>query len=855
MKNALWLKCMTLVTAGLMAQATYGQSLPPGFQAAKQLEYNSLSEKEFTFTEFLESETAEYLRKQNIRLDTSLIYIPGPIRVSACTNGDFETGINPLQWRGGYGRVLGTGVIEYDSFSNGLMSGPYASADAHHTLMSAGPDSILLASVPSVNMSRVAPGGSTQAVRIGNAATQRGAELLSKTFTVTAANSNISFWYALVLQNPNDASHTGANIAKQPGFRVRVLDNNGVEIPGLVDLGGGSDQALANAANPFFQNTVYRNQTLVYRGWTCAQINLSSRVGQVVTVQFVTKDCALGAHFGYAYIDNFCGDCNTVGNTNGTIRATTNSGCGDGTICCSFTVPRAPNGQTGFVKPMLHIYQNGTLVTTIPGVTFSSDGNYCFPVNPATMGLAPGGFDYTIEGLFSMSTGGLAPITVGNASVGQGGAQNDDYQVACSKQCCPGTNLIVNGNFEAGNTGFTSAYTYQAPGGLNSVGSGKYSVLTSTEALAVSPTWTTGCPDYGRSLVVNAATETATLSKVAWKQTINLRAGTYKFCADFRSMAQCAFNAATRVTLGISEGDLMRERTVSLSLPASGCGWSTLETTITITTDRSVTLTVYLPENMIGDGNDIAMDNFNLVALTQVPLADVQFNVNFTNVTATSYNATATPATSVSSKKCEHFWQIEEITPTGAVVANTQVVDAPTWTTPNNFKGYVGTSTLFGTAPGVFSPNKNYRFIYGRSCPCEGLRLYAHTYGPGVAGRGSATAPPQLLSSGEYFQPELSGASGGSSTESARVSLQGATEIRVFPNPTNDQVTLQMAPLAGRATIKLFSATGQEVKSASLQAGATQAELSLKELAAGGYLLKVISAEGITLTSQKVVKL
>ncbi len=64
-----------------------------------------------------------------------------------------------------------------------------------------------------------------------------------------------------------------------------------------------------------------------------------------------------------------------------------------------------------------------------------------------------------------------------------------------------------------------------------------------------------------------------------------------------------------------------------------------------------------------------------------------------------------------------------------------------------------------------------------------------------------------------------------------------------------------MAPLAGRATIKLFSATGQEVKSASLQAGATQAELSLKELAAGGYLLKVISAEGITLTSQKVVKL
>lgn len=846
---------MSLVTAGLMAQAMYGQSLPPGFQAAKQLEYNNLSEKDFTFTQFLESETAEYYRKQSIRLDTSLIYFPGPVRVSACTNGDFETGINPLQWRGGYGRVLGSGVIEYDSFSTGLMSGPYNSGTAHHTLMTAGPDSILLASTPSVTMSRVAPGGSTQSVRLGNAFSLSGAELISKTFTVTAANSNISFWYALVLQNPNDASHTGINIAKQPGFRVRVLDNSGAEIPGLVDLGGGSDQALANAANPFFQNTSYGGQTLVYRGWTCAQINLSSRVGQVVTVQFVTKDCALGGHFGYAYIDNFCGDCNTVGNTNGTIRATTNSGCGDGTICCSFTVPRAPNGQTGFVKPMLRIYQNGNLVTTIPGMTFSSDGSYCFPVNPSTMGLAPGGFDYTIEGLFSMSSGSLAPIMVGNASIGQGGGQNDDYQVACSKQCCPGTNLIVNGDFEAGNTGFTSGYTYQAPGGLNSVSTGKYSVLTSTEALAVSPTWTTACPDYGRSLIVNAATETATLSKVAWKQTINLRAGTYKFCADFRSMAQCAFNAATRVTLGVGgDSDMTRERTVPLSLPGSGCAWSTLETTITIPTDRAVTLTVYLPENMIGDGNDIAMDNFNLVALPQVPLADVQFNVNFTNVTATSYNATATPATSVSSKKCEHFWQIEEITSTGAVVANTQVVNAPSWTTPNNFKGYNGTSTLSGTAPGVFSPNKNYRFIYGRSCPCEGLRLYAHTYGPGVAGRG-ATAPPMLLGSGEYIQPELSLASLPSSAESAKVSITGANEIRVFPNPTDDKVTLQMAPLTGSATVKVFSATGQEVKNTTLRTGATQAELSLKDLAAGGYLLKVISAEGITLMSQKVVKL
>ncbi len=753
----------------------------------------------------------------------------------------------------GAGWIQHTGAIDYDSFSVGLQAGPYGSFDAHHTSMTAGPDSMLLLANPAVTMSRVAPGGSTRSVRIGNAKPNYGAELISKTFVVTAANSNISFWYAVVLQNPNDGFHS---VAQQPSFKVRVLDQAGIEIPGLANLGGGSDEVIADSTNPFFQVTHYANEALVYRDWTCAQINLASRIGQTVTVQFVTKDCGGGAHFGYAYLDNFCGDCN-IGGTQGTIRAIGSGGCGAGTICCSFTVPRAPNGTTGFVKPMLHIYQNGALVTTIPGMTFSSDDNYCFNIDPATLGLAAGGFDYTIEGLFNMSTGPLAPITIGNAAIGQGGGQNDDYQVACSRQCCPGTNLIVNGTFEAGNTGFTSAYTYQAPGGLYSVGTGKYSVLNAAEALAVSPTWIAPCPDYGRQLIVNAATETATSSKTAWTQTLNLRAGTYRFCGDFRNLAQCAFNATPKLKLSISDFGSQRENGTSFELPGAVCNWTNFGTTFTISSDRAVTISISLSEAMNGDGNDITMDNFSLIELQQVPLADVQFNVAFSNVTATSYNATATPVTPLpSGGKCKHFWQIEEITSAGAVVANTQVVDAATWSTPNTFKGYNGTSVLSGTAPGIFSPNKNYRFIYGRSCPCEALRLYAHTYGPGVAGRGVG-AFPLLLDSGEYEVPET-----GSDAMSRPAHASGGNKealtndaIRVFPNPTEDRVTLQMAPLTSRATLKVFSSTGQEVKTLTLKAGTGEAELSLKDFAAGAYLLQVVNGDGSIILNHKVVKL
>ena len=34
-----------------------------------------------------------------------------------------------------------------------------------------------------------------------------------------------------------------------------------------------------------------------------------AEVGSQVTIEFVTADCGAGGHWGYAYIDSFCGDC------------------------------------------------------------------------------------------------------------------------------------------------------------------------------------------------------------------------------------------------------------------------------------------------------------------------------------------------------------------------------------------------------------------------------------------------------------------------------------------------------------------------------------------------------------------
>ncbi len=78
-----------------------------------------------------------------------------------------------------------------------------------------------------------------------------------------------------------------------------------------------------------------------------------------------------------------------------------------------------------------------------------------------------------------------------------------------------GSGLIVNGDFEAGNSGFTSDYTY-SPGNLNPAG--RYAVLTDPNSAHGQATsfgdHTTG---YGLMMAVNGAN---LANQIVWSQTV-----------------------------------------------------------------------------------------------------------------------------------------------------------------------------------------------------------------------------------------------------------------------------------------------------------------------------------------------
>jgi hypothetical protein len=86
-----------------------------------------------------------------------------------------------------------------------------------------------------------------------------------------------------------------------------------------------------------------------------AEIDLSGQVGKTVTVQFLTEDCALGGHYGYAYVDNFCGLCDDPSSGSIKFAQAASTNCGPGKLCFDYTLRTAGN-QTGTIQATLAIY-------------------------------------------------------------------------------------------------------------------------------------------------------------------------------------------------------------------------------------------------------------------------------------------------------------------------------------------------------------------------------------------------------------------------------------------------------------------------------------------------------------------
>ncbi len=358
----------------------------------------------------------------------------GQAQNTMCGNGDFESGvIDPAEWSGKYGNFGACPAPEPPINTNsGFSSNLLISAnDGNQTVVPAGSDPIIgsaLSTVPPF------PVSNQFSLRLGNAHVCFGEESMSKTFNVSSSDKFLRFWYAYV----GDYSHAqgGANPVT-PHFSVSLYDNTqSKDFSNQIDLGNGSNVISATFPDNF---VVQFNNQWVYRVWTCVEVPLDSVKNSNVTVTFYNRDCTAGGHAGYTYIDNLCLDC--TGSPTGSIDLDEikSDTCGlPGEICINYTLPNTGN-TTGDCQLDLTIYQNGLPVTLFSSPVLTTGSTYCFPLNSgnlAGLNIGLGGFDFSVEGHFSIvdASGNIQLLpdkTLGAAPDGVDTGQNNDYEFIC----------------------------------------------------------------------------------------------------------------------------------------------------------------------------------------------------------------------------------------------------------------------------------------------------------------------------------------------------------------------------------------------------------------------------------------
>ncbi len=142
----------------------------------------------------------------------------------------------------------------------------------------------------------VSPLGGRYSMRLGNSSVGSEAEGARYVVHVPVGTVNYSllYSYAIVLENPTDHDST-----QQPRFEAKVIDSS-TNMP-LTCL---NFSYVASSGLPgFIYDSTSGLSVIVYRPWTNGTMNLSGLSGKTLYIDFSTGDCALGAHFGYAYVD------------------------------------------------------------------------------------------------------------------------------------------------------------------------------------------------------------------------------------------------------------------------------------------------------------------------------------------------------------------------------------------------------------------------------------------------------------------------------------------------------------------------------------------------------------------------
>ncbi|AFL81798.1 hypothetical protein Aeqsu_2338 [Aequorivita sublithincola DSM 14238] len=410
--------------------------------------------------------------------------------------------------------------------------------------------------------------------------------------------------------------------------------------------------------------------------------------------------------------------------------------------------------------------------------------------------------------------------------------------------CCDGENLVVNGNFEFGNSGFNSSYSNNP-----AVYPGQYDVTNSASAFGATVTDHSFCADpiaYATNddfMIVNGKTQQSG-NAVIWQQTISglERGARYKFCANFKNMPQCTFDILPRINMIVSGSGATGFSAVSVN-PADPCDWDSREYNFTASSS-SVSLRIVLDQTGNGDGNDLAIDDIAVTKLIDPNLSiTVQHQGNPQEITG-SINTISPSDDSLHGSDCEYYWFVSEVTSYPPIV-----VSGPAFASGNASGNSLGASpwNLTTTFPD-YNFNQNTMYIVGMytpECGCydEGF-TYQLTYNNRPMGDDMTEEQKQLII---YWI--LNGYKGPANTSQD----VGSNNLLIYPNPVENSFNVSLIGDSLKS-VEILSLTGQSILSKKFKDGKTEETLDISSFAAGIYLVKAYGLDNKQFTAKLVKK-
>lgn len=436
---------------------------------------------------------------------------------------------------------------------------------------------------------------------------------------------------------------------------------------------------------------------------------------------------------------------------------------------------------------------------------------------------------------------------IGHPSRGVGLAF-DEFAI-CSAQedpvpargCCDvEDDLLINGSFESGNVGFTTGgYTYQGLFAPGSVQEGQYSVVTSQQAATISSCWQLSDHTYcngedGRFMVVNGRTHNPMYSIVYEQRDIEVdESKEYRFCMYYQHLPQCSFDVFSPDNLQvlISGADLIEE---DCEDDEEHCGWTKISYTV-IPTSNMLSLQVLLDESGIGDGNDVAFDDFSLVEKQPTPSSYCAFNFSSSTLPSGDKNITVT-AVNPLPPDFDAVWKVYKLDcNTGNIISGPVTYSGSSST---NFPGYNGTT------PGTFYQNECYRITreVTNCChtPCEDV--FDFMYGQSLLLMANVTTDEPVEANQWYYTKD------GEHWFKFGTAL---TNVEIFPNPGDGVVTISSNRSLEGAHINVHSSDGRVILEQ--QITTTKGSVNISTLPNGVYSFEIIEADG-NITHKKYIK-